>query len=207
MGHIGYERVDLVPGKLFALDTGAVRGGRLSAVVLPEARVISVKAARNYYDEARQRWSGQKQLVNQQLEEWRIQNRIPAGDPRDWPLRTVVALRELERPISNQAIANALHRLESAVVESGVSEKVDKAKNLLLKRFGPVPDPGRERGEYYKKLKSSFIDRGHGLLAAKLIAVHSDPITTLASALRKGTLRQAYETLDEAIRAVEDGDD
>lgn len=203
MGHIGYQRVELVPGKLFALDTGAVRGGSLSAVVLPEARIISVNATGNYYNEARQRWSRQKRLGNQRLEEWRIRNRIPAGDPRDWPLGTMVELRELAKPILNPTIANALNRLESAVVESGVTEKVKKAKDLLLKRFGPIPDPGRERGEYYKELRGSFSKRAHGPLAAKLLADRGDAIGTFAEVMKKVTLRQACATLEALIQAVE----
>lgn len=56
MGHIGYERVVLVPYGLYALDTRAVGGSQLTAVVFPGGDVVQVPVARNYHQEAREAW-------------------------------------------------------------------------------------------------------------------------------------------------------
>lgn len=61
IGHIGYARVELVLGRLYALDTGACDGHLLTAVVLPEGRVVSVPAARDWAVLARSRWEAMQQ--------------------------------------------------------------------------------------------------------------------------------------------------
>ena len=40
VGHLKYPRIELVPSRLYALDTSAVAGEHLTAVVLPEARIV-----------------------------------------------------------------------------------------------------------------------------------------------------------------------
>jgi len=52
-GHEVHEKVELVPGRVYALDGGCAKGGSLHALVLPEKRLVSVKARRNYWAEAR----------------------------------------------------------------------------------------------------------------------------------------------------------
>ncbi|NOX52883.1 MAG: hypothetical protein GXP27_00280, partial [Planctomycetes bacterium] len=71
IGHVGYARVELVPGRLFALDGRAVRGGELLAVVFPENTIVSVKAAKNYYAEARARWRDEEWAARRRLRQWR----------------------------------------------------------------------------------------------------------------------------------------
>ena len=71
MGHIGYSRAELIPGRLYALDTRAVRGGYLSAAIFPGGSVVQVAAAKNYYEEAFASWKKFKPV---------------AGNPLDWPL-------------------------------------------------------------------------------------------------------------------------
>jgi serine/threonine protein phosphatase 1 len=67
MGHIGYVRVALVPEGLYALDTGAVRGGQLTAVVFPGGALVQTPVVRNYHDEA--------------YKAWRSARLVPFGDP------------------------------------------------------------------------------------------------------------------------------
>jgi len=55
-GHLTYSRVELVPGRLYALDTAACAGNYLTALVLPEMHLVSVPARRNHAAEARQEW-------------------------------------------------------------------------------------------------------------------------------------------------------
>ena len=50
IGHQPHLQVDLdINGRLFALDTDAVRGGRLTGVVLPEKRIVSLPVDKNHY--------------------------------------------------------------------------------------------------------------------------------------------------------------
>ncbi|MFW6366923.1 MAG: metallophosphoesterase [Spirochaetota bacterium] len=52
MGHKVYKRVELVAGSLYALDTGAVRGGQLTALVLPERRIVQIQASADHHEES-----------------------------------------------------------------------------------------------------------------------------------------------------------
>ena len=49
IGHIGYDRVELVSGKLFVLDTGAANGGQLTALILPGFELVEIKSPINYH--------------------------------------------------------------------------------------------------------------------------------------------------------------
>lgn len=60
IGHIGYSRLDLVPRRLYAVDTRAVRGGMLTAVAFPGGQITQVPARRNYYEEAAAVWKPQQ---------------------------------------------------------------------------------------------------------------------------------------------------
>ncbi len=60
IGHIGYSDVELVTGKLYAVDTRAVRGGMLTAVDFPTGRITQVPAKRNYFDEAARAWKARE---------------------------------------------------------------------------------------------------------------------------------------------------
>lgn len=57
-GHLGYARVELVERRLFALDTGACAGKELTAVVLPEGRVVSVTARCDHAANSWKEWQG-----------------------------------------------------------------------------------------------------------------------------------------------------
>ena len=70
IGHVGYARVELVPGRLFALDGRVVRGGELVAVVFPGCEIVSVRAAKNYYAAARAQWYQEEDAARRRLKRW-----------------------------------------------------------------------------------------------------------------------------------------
>lgn len=49
VGHIEYKTVELVPKRLFALDTKAAEGGFLSAIIFPTYEIVGAKSKNNYY--------------------------------------------------------------------------------------------------------------------------------------------------------------
>ena len=55
IGHLEYDSVELVTGGLYAVDTEAVGGNRLTAVVFPGLEIVSVPCE-DYYTPARQAW-------------------------------------------------------------------------------------------------------------------------------------------------------
>lgn len=203
IGHIGYDRVELVPGKLYALDTGCAKGRQLAAVILPAGQVVLLDAKRNYYSEARQRWGQGDHVANRRINEWHMQLHIPKDDPCDWPIKKVVDLLQMEQPIENQVVAEAKRRLDLAITELGFAQTIQRAKEQLIRRFGEVPEVGPDRGDFYKRLRSSVPKRGIGSLAAKLLDGQCCSVEELAVALKKkGTLRQANQVLESLIHAV-----
>jgi len=54
-GHLRHDRIELVPGLLYALDTDAVHGGPLTAVVFPEGTIVNVQCE-DHYSRARESW-------------------------------------------------------------------------------------------------------------------------------------------------------
>ena len=56
VGHKRYSAIPsepcLVEGKFYGIDTGCVSGGKLTALLLPEGRIVQVQAARNYSSES-----------------------------------------------------------------------------------------------------------------------------------------------------------
>ena len=67
IGHIGYNNIELVPKRLYALDTGVVSGGQLTAVVLPQFEIVQVSASRNYYTEAYHAWKSKHDNQREKL--------------------------------------------------------------------------------------------------------------------------------------------
>ena len=59
LGHLAYERIDLVPERLYAIDTYGASGGRLTALVLPGFEIVSVPCP-DYTTQARVAWNADR---------------------------------------------------------------------------------------------------------------------------------------------------
>ncbi|MGD9546822.1 MAG: metallophosphoesterase [Candidatus Krumholzibacteriia bacterium] len=59
MGHLVYPQVELVPRRLYALDTGCCRGGALTALVLPDFGIVAEPARANHALLSRKAWEAQ----------------------------------------------------------------------------------------------------------------------------------------------------
>jgi hypothetical protein len=191
MGHIGYDRVALVPDGLYALDTRAVYAGQLTAVIFPDGDVLQVPAARNYHQES--------------YKAWRMASLALAGDPMSWTLSQ--ALKVLNAREGDQAeFADEIKALKGAISALGIEERGRRLRIVLHQRFGSIPDPGQERGAYFRAVKAVFPDWGSQNLAVRLLKAESIEFKDVAIALpstRMCDVAQAMEKLhDDFLQPV-----
>ncbi len=187
MGHIGYERVMLVPAGLYALDTRAVGGGQFTAVVFPGGDVVQVPVARNYHQEAREAW-----LMTQT---------DCAGDPMSWTLAQVVEALNV-RDGDTHELAGDVNVIEQAVAGLELAGRTLRMRESLVKRFGTVPAPGPERGVFFMRVKSAFEERGIQTVAVRLFRDGVLTLDDLAAAFPKVKLNQAAGLLDRLESAI-----
>jgi serine/threonine protein phosphatase 1 len=133
IGHIGYDRVELVPGKLIALDTGVVRGGMLTAVILPENRIVQIKAEHNYYNLAFSEWT-----------------EMFLEDIGNYPIYKYQKLKRKDD--LNKFDQKIVSRFEEHLEELKIEQLILEIKDKLIKRFGEVPKRGIDKGTYFKNL-------------------------------------------------------
>lgn len=188
IGHVGYPKVELVAGKLFALDTGAVRGRELTSVVFPGGKLFSVKSKRDYYTES--------------FNEWHLRMEEAEKDPYKWPLRKVLKFLAIGRNNDNPAIAEQIAKTQLAVDELRIDEWSQIVQKELSKHFGNVPGSGPGRGEYFKKVGEGFTDHQTGTLAAKVVAGKIRGVEDFIPFVKKATLARLKHTMDELLNVV-----
>jgi len=190
MGHIGYERVELVPGKLFALDTRVVKGGELTCVVFPGCEIFSVQAERDYYTES--------------LKEWQEKEILALGNINQWPLGKVIKLLKDDNQYNYPVITAAASKAQNVVDNLNIEDWTQDIREQLLKRFGEMPCPGPERGEYFIRIKNSFSDPKLGSLAAKIAAGRIQGLEAFIPYVRKGNLLQVEEVMVDVAKVIND---
>jgi hypothetical protein len=182
MGHIGYARVALVPEGLYALDTGAVRGGQLTAVVFPGDDIVQVPVPRNYHDEA--------------YKAWRAAQRTLVGDPQSWTLAQALKVHDGSDG-DRSDWANEIGVLDETISALGIEERGQRLQAQLRERFGAMPPPGPARGEYFKTVKSALSDWGSRNLAARLLKDAPITFQDFALAFPNTKLCDAAALLDQ----------
>ena len=181
MGHIGYERVVLVPQGLYALDTRAVGGGQLTAVVFPGGDLVQVPVARNYHQEAHEAW------LKSQAE--------GVVDPMSLTLAQVVEALIAHEGGAHE-LAGDVSVFEQAVAGLELAGRTLRMRESLEKRFGTVPEPGPERGVFFMRVKSAFEERGIQIVAVRLFRNEVLALDDLAAAFPKVKLNQSQGLLE-----------
>lgn len=135
IGHLSYQRIELVPKLLYALDTGAVSGGFLTAVILPGFKLIQIPS-KNYMEKTFNEWKGfqkaAKDIASKTLEE--IAELMGKSEFNDSDLETVDNFNCF------------LEKLE-------IHKKLFAIKEKLFEIYGEVPPPGKEKGTFFCKIK------------------------------------------------------
>ncbi len=204
IGHVGYDRNDLVSRRLYALDDHCAHGGRLTAVILPQHQIVSVSAHFNYFEQARYQWSQRKKYSSEKLNEWSLLLDVSRGSPEGWPLRKVARLLEAPDRINNELLAVAILQLRSTIEEMGFGDAIENARLNLLSRFGDLPVQGKERGVVFQRIKRQFREREVVSLVARLLSGECTSFTSLISALKnKGTLADTKQLLQELMTTGE----
>jgi serine/threonine protein phosphatase 1 len=179
IGHLAYSRLDLVPGCLFALDTGAADGDCLTAVVFPGGEIRQVKAARCYRDEAFREWQ---------------RHALPAT-PQDCRLSDVARWMTVSAN-DDESLLTWRASLHAALDALRLDERAAEIRGLIEVRFGPRPDPGPARGDYARKVKACLPDEGERRLAGVIVDQRRLDISVLDRIERHVTIGGVDQLLD-----------
>ncbi len=154
IGHIGYSIVELVSGRLFALDTQSCTGGSLTAVIFPEGEIISVPSQRNYKRESKKTWE-LTEIASQPEETWRLSliDQLCSG-------KGLMGL-QIEKELAESA--------EEKIASMDLGRKCTALRQCLCTQFGDYPNPGPGRKDYIDRVRFSFPEHSQGMLAVMLL--------------------------------------
>lgn len=181
MGHIVYPRVELVPRRLYALDTGCCRAGRLTALVLPDHGIVSVASRHHHERRSRAEW---------EMAQYHDLDAMPLvrllllqGELGDWeagPRRTHVE-----------------HALTTLLDGLDLTRRLTEAKPRLEETFGTAPPPSPERGRYLAGVGAAQESELAGFLARMSLGGKRLGYSHLARYL-------ALETAADLVRIIGD---
>jgi hypothetical protein len=190
IGHIGYERAELVPGRLFALDTHAVAGGQLTMVSFPDERLRAVDVGTNYHAAALAAWK---------------RKRLGHDDPAGWSLKSV--LRFLEETSAHTPAGGtdgeedpARARLDALL--QPILGRANHLRPVLAARFGDMPPPGPERGDYFRQARDLAQDPLQRSIVSRLLSARPLSLSELARTARNASLSEiaiALEALEQKL--------
>ncbi|MCC6550021.1 MAG: metallophosphoesterase [Ignavibacteriaceae bacterium] len=133
IGHITYRTVELIKNELYALDTGAVTGGSLTAVEFPSGSIVSVQAAENHYDKSFAEWIHDK--------------------------RRGVIIRDIRfNSIMNGNYSGLSEAFERELDVCNFERRSAALRPLLQVMFGELPDDGNGRRDYLMRIDSLIKD-------------------------------------------------
>jgi hypothetical protein len=187
IGHIGYTEVELEENGLYALDTGAVKGGQLTAVVFPGAAVVSVDC-RDYYVESRAEWGEQE--FSRRVEGLRYR-----------PINEMIRLLHTE---SHDNYDTALlHEFELMLVEYDFVCRATAMREGLVIRFGPRPEAASERVAYFRTIREEFTTSQYQRLLGMLLTDGTFQLEKLIKVFQKSSLEEVasiYSIIEQWLR-------
>lgn len=139
IGHSAYAKVELVSKKLFALDTKAVKGDRLTAVIFPGCEIVSVDCQVNYYKISRRKW---------------LEVEFCQQEPKTMPLN--VYFRILNKENLNEIEQTAVDRFNAYLDGLDIEGRIACLRDLLIDIFGDTPPPGPTRGDYFRLINKKL---------------------------------------------------
>lgn len=154
MGHISYSRIELVSERLFALDTKAVHGGKLTAIVFPNREIISVKVKINYYEESYKKWS--------EL----LLTKVNASAVKINKIEKILMKKEINA-IEEKVKADFLKIFN----ELDLVNRSRRIRSNCESIYGAIPSNGRERGEYFLALNDKISDTNERKLIKKVLTI------------------------------------
>jgi len=184
IGHIQYDRPELIPGRLYALDDSCCFGGKLTAAIFPSGELVSIPAKRNYFEISKKQWFEQQYA-----------KREPSTFTIDF---AIDALKENSELSSIEEIM--VSHISGYVEHLDIEARATILRKQLFDQFGPIPDKGSDRGRYFIHVKGHFPDAHLGMFAAKLLQKEITSLKHLKPIIRKGTLADIGELLSQFER-------
>jgi len=151
IGHTAYVKVELVTKKLFALDTKAVRGGRLTAVIFPGCEIRSVDCQMNYYKISRRKW---------------LEVEFCQQEPQTIPLN--IYFRMLNKEKLNEIEQTAIDRFNAYLDGLNIEKRIVCLRDRLIDIFGVIPPPGPTRGDYFRLINKKLAKMNQRVLHTAL---------------------------------------
>lgn len=182
-GHLAYKQIELVERKLYSLDTKAVKGGELTAVIFPDYKIISVPVKENYYDLSYKEWMDYNYSLKdiETIELNKISSMLKQKTPN-----------EIEQKIISSFV-EAFHKY-------AFLQRAERVKGLIPQKLGVVPIEGKERGEYFIRLNGDIKDVNQRKLIRKLLTQKKIDIEMFFSLFPTLTLIN----IDDIFKSIED---
>jgi predicted phosphodiesterase len=151
IGHSAYAKVELVSKKLFALDTKAVKGGRLTAVIFPGCEIISVDCQVNYYEISRSEW---------------LEIEFCQQEPQTIPLN--IYFRILNKEKLNEIEQTVVDKLNVYLDGLNIEKRIVCLRDRLIDIFGVIPPSGPNRGDYFRLINKKLAKMNQRVLHTAL---------------------------------------
>ncbi len=171
--------MELVSGELFALDTGACRQGELTAVILPENKVVRVAVEENHVKDAQREWT-LKTYSGERPESFGINE----------------MLKLLKRDQQNELEAIVLAEFQKCLVQHDVQGRIPHLHKKLLEKLGEIPPSGPTRGDYFKRIKEQLKGNINHRLVRLLLSDNPFELEPLLDIFRKKTLGKLLDDLN-----------
>jgi predicted phosphodiesterase len=180
VGHLRYNKVEIVKRGFYALDTGAVGGKFLTGLLLPEYTLVQIPVEKNYMELS--------------LEEW-IKSEFCFDHTEDL---NFTLLKEMRLYQNHHSVTEIEEKLENMVKSLQLEKRYNEIRNLVENKYDTVPKEKSEIREYYRKLAYSYPQEIFALV--RLILKHPFNIENLLVKYKHMTIKEISEFLYEVIK-------